>query len=87
MNDQKPPTSLVERFIAEECNSDVRALLLDAIAKRVPTHVARFELNAFDVTIDFERNRALVVDIIGNARGEFDEQEIGLEELVELLAS
>lgn len=51
-------SSLVEQFVAQELNADVRYVLNGALDERARSDnvlVRGFEFNCFDVVLDFER--------------------------------
>lgn len=59
--------TLLKQFLMEECTPYVRSLLLEALAGPRAGSAAqkqRFELNRFEVTLDFEENVAVLEDVL-----------------------
>jgi hypothetical protein len=55
--------SLLEQFLHEECTPHVRKLICDAVAGREPARQRQeFELNSFNLALDFEAGRATLED-------------------------
>jgi hypothetical protein len=76
--------TLLEQFIEEECTAQVRRLILDAERFRPPSQRSRqFEFNRFNLTLDFEAQRATVDDETDvSPTGTFD---LPLRDLVAIL--
>lgn len=61
----RPP--LVEEFLRDECTAETRRLICDAVANRLPVRALDdFELNRFNLTIDYESHTATIDDELTN---------------------
>ncbi len=60
-------STLLKRFVDDELNGYIRAILENAFAERRRSEnvlVRAFEFNCFDVTLDFENNVVTLEDVL-----------------------
>ena len=55
--------TILDRFLADEANDDVRGLLREALHD-LSVPLRRFELNLFEVTIDHEARSVVIDDVL-----------------------
>jgi hypothetical protein len=65
---------LIERFIAQELNDCVRAILKDAFDERTCSDnvlLREFEFNCFDISLDFEKSIVTLQDVLSAGESSF----------------